>query len=99
MSALVLAVLLFVLPKTPRDPALKGWERESVVALPYATAVQHLVADLAAQGWQPVRTERVGAGVSAQDIRKFANPRGETVIFLTWRLGTSSTGYAFRRDR
>ena len=94
-----IAVLLFALPKTPPDSALKGWEREAVVALPYAAACQRLSADLATDGWRLVRTERLGEGSRVQELRKFANVRGETVIFRLWRIGTSATGYAYRRDR
>ena len=95
----LIAALLFVLPKTPPDSALKGWEREAVVALPYAAACQRLSADLATGGWRLVRTERLGEGSRVQELRKFANVRGETVIFRLWRIGTSATGYAYRRDR
>lgn len=95
----IIAVLMFVVPKTPIDPALKGWEQEGVVALPYATACQRLSADLATDGWVLVRTERLGEGVRIREIRKFANASGATVIFQLWRLGTSSTGYSYRRDR
>ena len=95
----LIAALLFVLPRTPPDSALKGWEREDVVALPYAAACQRLSADLATDGWRLVRTERLGEGIRLQEIRKFANVRGETVIFRLWRIGTSVTGYAYRRDR
>lgn len=97
--SILLAVLMFVLPKTPIDPALKGWEKEGVVPLPYATACQRLSADLATDGWVLVRTERLGEGVRIREIRKFANARGATVIFQLWRLGTSATGYSYRRDR
>lgn len=96
---ILLAVLLFVLPKTPPDPALKGWEKDGVVALPYATACQRLSADLATDGWRLVRTELLGEGTRMREIRKFANARGETVIFQLWRVGISMTGYCFRRDR
>ena len=95
----ILAALLFVLPKTPIDPALKGWEKEGIVPLPYATACQRLSADLATDGWVLVRTERLGEGVRIREIRKFANARGATVIFQLWRLSTSTTGYSYRRDR
>jgi len=95
----LVAVLLFVLPKTPPSPELKGWEKQSVVALPYAAACQHLTADLMTDGWCLVRTERIGAGAAVQEVRKYANARGATVIFLLWRIGSSATGYAYRRDR
>ena len=96
---ILLAVLMFFLPKTPVDPALKGWEKEGLVPLPYAAACQRLSADLATDGWVLVRTERLGEGARTMEIRKFANTRGATVIFRLWRLGTSATGYSYRRDR
>lgn len=95
----MLAALLFALPKTTPDPAQKGWEKTGAVAFPYAAACQRLSADLATDGWALVRTERVGEGVRVQEIRKFANSRGATVIFRLWRIGTSVTGYSYRRDR
>lgn len=94
-----LAALLFVLPKTPVDPALKGWEKEGFVPLPYAATCQRLSADLATDGWALVRTERIGEGVRTMEIRKFANARGATVIFRLWRIDSSVTGYSYRRDR
>ena len=96
---IIIAVLMFVGPKTPINPALKGWEKEGVVPLPYATACQRLSADLATDGWVLVRTERLGEGVRIREIRKFANARGATVIFQLWRLVPSSSGYSYRRDR
>lgn len=100
MSLSVLfAALLFVIPKTPPDSALKGWERQGHVAQPYAKVGQRLTADLATDGWQLVRTERLGSGVRLQEIRKYANAAGATVVFRLWRVDTSVTGYAYRRDR
>lgn len=96
---ILLAVLMFVLPKTPVDPALKGWEKEGLVPLPYATACQRLSADLATDGWVLVRTERLGEGARTMEIRKFANARGATVVFCLWRIDSSMTGYSYRRDR
>lgn len=97
--SVLFAALLFVLPKTPPDSAVKGWEKEGLVAMPYAMVGQRLTADLATDGWRLVRTERLGAGVRLQEVRKYANAAGATVVFRLWRIDTSVTGYSYRRDR
>ena len=97
--SVLIAALLFVIPRTPPDSALKGWEKEGFVPMPYAKVGQRLTADLATDGWRLVRTECLGAGVRLQEIRKYANAAGATVVFRLWRVDTSVTGYSYRRDR
>ena len=93
---LLAAILLFLPLSTPVHTG-EGWQGDGTIARPYAAAVNHVKADLIAQGWRLIRVEKTGGPLRPARLLKFSGT-GKLLYVMLTRSG-DGTLYLYRCEK